>query len=170
MEHASTFIFAGHDTTTHAACRVFHQLALNQDVQTKLREEVTAARSTEGDLDYDTLMNLPYLDAVCRETLRLYAPVSQLGRTTRKDVVMPLMWPIEGVDGSEIREIAVPNDTDVIISVFGANRDKRIWGPDADEWRPERWIEPLPKSVAEAHMPGVYASMMTFIGGGRACM
>ena len=78
---------------------------------------------------------------------------------TRKDVVMPLMWPIKGVDGSEIREIAVPNNTDVIISVLGANRDKRIWGPDAEEWRPERWLEPLPQSVADAHMPGVYASM-----------
>ena len=77
---SSTFIFAGHDTTTHAACRVFDQLALNPEVQTKLREEVTTARRAEGDLDYDTLMNLPYLDAVCRETLRLYAPARFLQR------------------------------------------------------------------------------------------
>lgn len=108
---------------------------------------------------------------------------------TRGDVVMPLMWPVKGVDGTDVQEIAVPKDTEIIISIFGANRDKRIWGPDAEEWKPERWLEPLPKSVADAHMPGVYASMsvlsllgfvimlsflsmfrMTFIGGGRACM
>ena len=82
---------------------------------------------------------------------------------------MPLMWPIKGVDGTDINEIAVPKDTDVIISVFGANRDKRIWGPDAEEWKPERWLQPLPQSVADAHMPGVYASMseLSFLGEGR---
>lgn len=59
-----------------------HQLALNQDVQTKLRAEVTAARQELGDLDYDTLMGLPYLDAVCRETMRYYPPVPLLNRTS----------------------------------------------------------------------------------------
>lgn len=54
---------------------------MNQDVQKKVRDEVTAARSVHGDLDYDTLMNLPWLDAICRETLRMFAPVSQLNRT-----------------------------------------------------------------------------------------
>lgn len=72
---------------------------------------------------------------------------------------MPLKWPIVGVDGSEMREIAVPKNTNVVISIFGANRDKRVWGPDADQWKPERWLKPLPESVAEAHSPGVYASM-----------
>lgn len=115
-------------------------------------------------------MNLPYLDAVCRETLRLYPPVSQLARTTRSPVIMPLRWPIIGKDGEEMREITIPEGTDVMISVFGANRDKAVWGPDAEEWKPERWMEPLPRSVGDAHLPGVYASMMTFLGGGRACM
>ena len=54
---------------------------MRQDIQTKVREEVTAARREYGDLDYDTLMNLPLLDAVCRETLRLYSPVAYLSRT-----------------------------------------------------------------------------------------
>lgn len=77
----STFIFAGHDTTTSALSRILHQLALNPDVQSKLRAEVTAARKELGDLNYDTLMGLPYLDAVCRETLRYFPPVSVLNRT-----------------------------------------------------------------------------------------
>lgn len=77
----STFIFAGHDTTTSALSRILHQLSMNQDVQTEVRDEVTAARKEHGDLDYDTLMGLPWLDAVCRETLRLFAPISQLRRT-----------------------------------------------------------------------------------------
>ena len=74
-------VFAGHETTTSAISRVVHQLAMNQEAQERLRKEVTDARALHGDLDYDLLMGLPYLDAVCRETLRLYAPVSVVNRT-----------------------------------------------------------------------------------------
>ncbi|KAL1693533.1 hypothetical protein GGG16DRAFT_110973 [Schizophyllum commune] len=51
-----------------------------------------------------------------------------------------------------------------------ANRSKDMWGADALEWKPERWLAPLPQSVADAHMPGVYSNLMTFLGGGRACI
>ena len=51
--------------------RILSVLAQNPDEQSKLREEVTKARKERGDLDYDKLQSLPYLDAVCRETLRL---------------------------------------------------------------------------------------------------
>ncbi|KAI5121363.1 hypothetical protein M0805_000671 [Coniferiporia weirii] len=167
----NTFIFAGHDTTTHAVSRIMHQLVLNPDVQSRLREEVKAARKQHGELDYDTLMGLPYLDAVCRETMRVFPPVSVLSRTTKEDVVLPLLWPIKSADGkSEIKEIPLKKNTNVIISVIGTNRNKAIWGEDAGEWKPERWLKPLPESVGEAHLPGVYASMMTFLGGGRACI
>ncbi|PAV20282.1 cytochrome P450 [Pyrrhoderma noxium] len=167
----STFIFAGHDTTTSAVCRILDQLSKNPDVQEKLRAEVRAARQAEGDLSYDRLMSLPYLDAVCRETLRIFPPVPQLVRTTRADVVLPLAWPITAVDGvTQLSEVPLKNNTGVVVSIIGANRCKKIWGEDAEEWKPERWLNPMPESVAKAHLPGVYASMMTFSGGGRACI
>ena len=59
------------DTTANAMSRILHLLAQHPDVQEKLRQEVMEAR-TRGDLDYDALHALPFLDAVCRETLRLY--------------------------------------------------------------------------------------------------
>lgn len=47
-------------------------LCMNQDVQTKLRAEVREAQEHYGkDIPYDELCALPYLDAVCRETLRM---------------------------------------------------------------------------------------------------
>ena len=70
------------DTTSNALSRILHQLSLHPDVQNKLRAEIVEA--TAGgttDLDYDALMKLPYLDAICRETLRLYSPVTLSGRT-----------------------------------------------------------------------------------------
>ena len=76
-----TFILAGMDTTSNALSRILHLLAQNSSVQDKLRSELqTATAGGTADLDYDGLMNLPYLDAVCRETLRVYAPVSTTGR------------------------------------------------------------------------------------------
>jgi cytochrome P450 len=69
------------DTTSNALARTLFLLAQNQDVQEKLRLEVTEARATYGELGYDELVALPYLDAVCRETLRLYPPLSYLLRT-----------------------------------------------------------------------------------------
>jgi len=165
-------IFAAHDTATSAMSRILHLLALNQDAQKKLREEVTAARNTfGGDLNYDTLTSLPYLDAVCRETLRVYPPLTHFVRTTSKDIVLPLLWPIKSADGKlTINEIPLRKNTNVIGSILGANRCVEIWGPDGEDWKPERWLKHLPESVSKARLPGVYSYMMTFIGGGRACI
>ncbi|KAH8107332.1 cytochrome P450, partial [Phellopilus nigrolimitatus] len=173
LAHMSTFIAAGHDTTTSAISRTLDVLSQRPDVQSRLREEVTAARKEHGgtDLDYDTLMCLPYLDAVCRETLRVFPPAAQVERITKRDVVVPLAFPLQPGDGKpEIREIPLKKNTTVIVSILGANRSKAIWGNDANEWKPERWLQPLPESVALAHLPGVYSQMMTFLGGGRACI
>ena len=64
----STMIFAAMDTTSNALSRLLVVLAQNPEVQDKLREEVV--RSGEN-LNYDMITGLPYLDAICRETLRL---------------------------------------------------------------------------------------------------
>ena len=47
------------------------------------------------------------------------------------------------------------------------NRSTKLWGPDAAEFRPERW-ESLPEDVSS--IPGVWGHLMTFIGGPRACI
>ncbi|TBU52591.1 hypothetical protein BD310DRAFT_831896 [Dichomitus squalens] len=43
-------------------------------------------------------------------------------------------------------------------------------GDDAYEWKPERWLGPLPETVERAAIPGVYSHLMTFLGGGRSCI
>ena len=58
-----------------------------------------------------------------------------------------------------MREVFVPKDTTVLVGIISANRNKVIWGDDALEWKPERWLSPLPESVAEAKMPGVYSNL-----------
>ena len=64
-------VFAATDTTSNALARTLALLAERQDVQDKLRTEVRDAGVPGQDIEYDELVALPYLDAVCRETLRL---------------------------------------------------------------------------------------------------
>ena len=65
--------FAGTDTTSSTLSRMLHLLAQHKDVQEELRREVRKAREDNGgdDLPFNVLDALPYLDAVCRESLRL---------------------------------------------------------------------------------------------------
>ncbi|KAJ7127137.1 cytochrome P450 [Mycena epipterygia] len=166
----NTLVFAATDTTSGALTRTLHILAQHEDVQAKLRQEIRAARQEGADLTYDQLVSLEYLDAVCRETLRLYPPVSFITRTARKDVVLTTATPITTVDGSTTTDILIPANTDIVVSILASNRNEAIWGADCLDWKPERWLSPLPKSVGEAHVPGVYSNLMTFNGGGRSCM
>ena len=76
----NTFLFAGSDTTSNALSRILHTLALHPGAQERLRQELIAVGAPNADLEYDVLDRLPYLDAVCRETLRLYAPARFLQR------------------------------------------------------------------------------------------
>ncbi|KAJ2922915.1 hypothetical protein H1R20_g14187, partial [Candolleomyces eurysporus] len=166
----STITFAAMDTTSNALSRVLQLLSENPDIQTRLREEIREARQLHGDLQYDELVALPLLDAVCRETLRLHPPVPFVVREAMKDGVIPLSTPITTTDGKELNEVIVPRGTATLISIWACNRNPAVWGPDAKEWKPDRWLSPLPESVVDAHIPGVYSHLMTFIGGSRSCI
>ncbi|KAF9057839.1 cytochrome P450 [Panaeolus papilionaceus] len=168
----TSLTFAATDTTSTALARTLHLLSQHKEAQDHLRQELKEAKKGNSgkDLSYDTLVSLPYLDAVCRETLRLYPPVPTIIRTAREDITLPLSTPIKGVDGQMVAEIAVPKNTDMHVSILYSNRNQKIWGADAYEWKPERWLSPLPESVVNARIPGVYSHLLTFIGGGRSCI
>ncbi|CEL53554.1 Cytochrome P450 94A1 OS=Vicia sativa GN=CYP94A1 PE=2 SV=2 [Rhizoctonia solani AG-1 IB] len=163
----NTLIFAGHETTSGALTRILELLAMNPTIQDRLRSELIEA---PAQLTYDDIHNLPYLDALCREILRLYPPVPFIEREAITEYAVPLRYPIKGKNGEEIREIQVKKGTIVYISIKEANRSKETWGEDADVFRPERWLEKLPESISEAKTSGVYSSMMTFSAGPRACI
>ena len=67
----SILTFVATDTTSSALARIIHLLSTHQDVQSELRQEIVDARSRHGNFGYEELVALPYLDAVCRESLRL---------------------------------------------------------------------------------------------------
>ncbi|CAE6473578.1 unnamed protein product [Rhizoctonia solani] len=161
----SGLIFAGHDTTSDGLARTLHLLAQHPDVQAQLRAEVMEAHGIYGkDLDYDQLNALKYLDAVCRESLRLWSPSQLTERITMKDWNLPLHYPVKLKDGKRIiKNLHVPKGTHMYLSLGSANRDKQTWGEDAEQFNPDRWLQPLlvPSSVAESKIPGVYSNLMT---------
>jgi len=171
---------------------MFWILAQHQDAQNRLRIEIREAKQDGNDLTYDQLEKLPYLDAICRETLRLsvviayqellltkYLQISSckhslpnvsfhflscssshaLYTSAQQGAILPLGTPIKCLDGRELSEIPIPKGTDFSISILGCNHDPKTWGPDAAEWKPERWLQPLPDSVTAARIPGVYSNL-----------
>ena len=73
--------------------------------------------------------------------------------------ILPFSEPVIGKNGKLISEVEVPKGTPIMISIRACNRNKAIWGDDALEWKPERWLTPLPKTVTEARIPGVYSNL-----------
>jgi cytochrome P450 len=67
----STLLFGGMDNTSSTLSRILFLLATHPETQARLREEILQARPKNGEFSYDELGSLPFLDAVCRETLRL---------------------------------------------------------------------------------------------------
>lgn len=167
----NTLISAANLTTSRALSRILHELANNLDIQDRLSAEIREAKASHGEaLPFDTLDALPVLDAVVRETLRRFPPLAHIARICLKDALIPLANPITGRDGSVISEITVPAGTDVYVGMIAVNNDFRTWGPDAREWKPDRWLSELPESVVDARVPGVYAHQMTFVAGNRSCI
>jgi cytochrome P450 len=78
---------------------------------------------------------------------------------SRKDAVLTTSVPIATLDGSTTTTIPVPARTGFFLSILSANRNPAVWGPDALEWKPERWLSPLPQSVLDAKIPGIYAHL-----------
>lgn len=77
----------------------------------------------------------------------------------KRDFVLPVSEPVIGVNGAVMKEIPVPKGTTFYIGLRASNLDKRIWGEDALEFKPQRWLSPLPASVTEARIPGVYSNL-----------
>ena len=76
-----------------------------------------------------------------------------------KNIMLPLIWPVRGKDSSLINEVLVPRGTPIVPNIRACNRNKALWGDDAGEWRPDRWMGELPRELTEARVPGVYSNL-----------
>ncbi|KAF9498262.1 cytochrome P450 [Pleurotus eryngii] len=171
VANMSSIILAGHETTTSAMSRLLHILAARPELQERVREEIVSARTNNDgkDLNYRQLDNLPLLDAVCRETLRLFPPVIFVGRETAQDTIVPLKFPIHDMAiGSQ--ELRILKGTRVYVGIGAINRSEELWGTSANQFIPERWFNREDRTQHAFKMPGVYSDSLTFLGGARSCL
>ncbi|KAG8681346.1 hypothetical protein FRC08_015699 [Ceratobasidium sp. 394] len=162
----STFLTAGHETTSTSTTWALYALSRHPKVQHKLRQELLD--SGLGDEPSMTdLDKLPYLDKVVRECLRVHPAVPSTVREAAHEVHIPLSRPIKDRNGVERSSITVQEGDAVFIPILAMNRAKEIWGEDSMEFKPERW-DNLPEAAKD--MPGVWGHLMTFIHGNRSCI
>ncbi|KAK9745080.1 Cytochrome P450 [Popillia japonica] len=113
---AFVFFLAGFETSSTTMTFCLHELAFNQEIQDKLRKEVNNAfKKTNGELTYDAIMGMKYMDMVLEETLRKYPPVPMLNRLCSSDYRIP------------DTDIVLPKDTKVFISSLGIQRDEEYY-------------------------------------------
>eukprot|EP00930_Biecheleria_cincta_P043596 TRINITY_DN29920_c0_g1_i1.p1 TRINITY_DN29920_c0_g1~~TRINITY_DN29920_c0_g1_i1.p1 ORF type:complete len:520 (+),score=105.26 TRINITY_DN29920_c0_g1_i1:87-1646(+) len=128
------FLIAGRDTTAQALSWTIFCIKGDPRVEgllTKELADVLQAGSKDGsskELSYDQIGKLPYLQAVVNEALRLYPSVPTDSKVAISDDELP--------DGT-----FVPRGTVVEFNPYAMARDCDLWGVDAGEFRPERWLE-----------------------------
>lgn len=152
LDQLFSIMFAGRDTTANLLGTVFFLLARKPDVWTRLREEVLALDGRKP--SFEDLKSMTYLGWVLNETLRLHPIVPFNIREANKDTYLPVGG---GPDGKS--PVHVPKGHEVIFSVYTMHRDTEVFGPDAEEFRPERWEKIRP---GWAYLP--------FNGGPRICI
>ncbi|KAK0218550.1 cytochrome P450 [Armillaria nabsnona] len=164
----ATFIVAGHETTAGAIAWLLYELSRHPDVQMTVREEIAVAKSNvPGALTWDDYDAMVWLNAVIKEVLRYHPLVYGLFREASQDDVLPLAEPIITSDGQSCSEIPISKGQVISASVYTYNRLPSVWGDDAAEWNPCRFLED--RGMKQESL-GAYANLMTFGGGIRGCL
>jgi cytochrome P450 len=166
LSQISTFIIAGHETTSTTVAWCLYALCLHPEIQEKLRAELVAVPTNHPTMD--ELNALPYLDAVIREVMRVYATVGSTVREATKDDIIPLSKPFVDRNGVKHESLRITKGTTFFIPIIAMNRNEELWGPDAREFKPERWLSPLPEQTAD--IPNVWGNVLSFLAGPRACI
>ncbi|GMT21589.1 hypothetical protein PFISCL1PPCAC_12886 [Pristionchus fissidentatus] len=122
------FLLAGFDTTSNSLAYTTHFLANYPEVQKKLVEEINDFLLKNETLELDKLNDLKYMEAVIKESLRHY-PLASLAVTR------------ECSKACEINGFKFEVGDNIATDTWSMHMDEKVWGEDAKEFRPERWLE-----------------------------
>ncbi|KAI0701973.1 cytochrome P450 [Cytidiella melzeri] len=163
VSQMAALTLAGHETTANTLTWMLWELSKQPQFQDQLREEIkqkreeVAGRDGEGaDFRMEDLEGMPFLQALLKEILRFHPIVYHLLRRAGKDDVLPLSEPITTSTGAVISEIPVAKGQAVLVSICAYNRIKSIWGEDADQFNPTRFID---GKVDNAVKVGMYGNL-----------
>jgi cytochrome P450 len=146
-DEAMTIFLAGHETTANALAWTWYLLSGAPDVEARLHEEVD--RVLGGRLPtLADIPNLPYVEQVVTESMRLYPPAWIIGR--------------RAIEEFTVREYTVPARSVVVMSPYVLQRDERFF-TEPERFHPERWTPAFKASL----LPFAY---FPFGGGARRCI
>lgn len=149
---ALTQLIAGSDTTSNSSCALLYHVVRTPGVLEKLQQEIDEAVPADADVPtYEQVKRLPYLGNVFNETLR-YHSTSGIGLPRE----VPPNSPGVEIHGRRFGPGAV-----LSVPTYTIHHSKEIWGPDADEFKPERWDDLTP-TQKDAFIP--------FSHGPRSCV
>ncbi|KNA16862.1 hypothetical protein SOVF_085350 [Spinacia oleracea] len=133
IDECKLFYFAGQETTSVLLVWTMILLSKHQDWQTRAREEVLATFGTNQP-DLEGLNRLKIVTTILYEVLRLYPPVV----TTSRRIYQGDM---------KLGNIVVPRGAMVSLSIINTHHDPRLWGDDANEFKPDRFSEGIAKAT-----------------------
>ncbi|KAL6878330.1 hypothetical protein ACP4OV_012500 [Aristida adscensionis] len=143
----------GTDTVTITVEWAMAELLHHPSIMAKVRAEIAGALGRKETVEEPDAMNLPYLNAVVKEVMRLHP-------------VAPVLVPRRAVeDGVEIGGYAVPKGSTVFINVWTIMRDPAVW-EKPNEFMPERWFM---DRAAEMEFKGKDFEFLPFGSGRRTC-
>ncbi|KAF2173703.1 hypothetical protein M409DRAFT_61992 [Zasmidium cellare ATCC 36951] len=152
-EEAMVIVVAGSDTTAYTLGAIVYEVLSDKTKLARLKKELATVMTSELP-PASKLESLPYLNAIIPEALRLYP-----GAVHRQDRRAPgedLIYHNPETDTT----ITIPAGTGVGMAAPIANRDRGIYGEDADEFNPDRWID----------NPGIRKYLLSFSKGTRQCL
>ncbi|XP_022827255.1 cytochrome P450 4C1-like [Spodoptera litura] len=155
-QHIDTFVFASYDTTSAMLQTTLLVLGSHLDVQERVYKEIKEILGKNEELTKYDLPKLVYLEAVIKEVLRLYSIAPWVSRQLDTDVVFP--------------KYTLRAGSTCILVLYNLHRHPS-WGPDAKQFKPERWLNPdtlptnpnvyVPFGIGKRNCIGKQYAMMT---------
>ncbi|KII89791.1 hypothetical protein PLICRDRAFT_39961 [Plicaturopsis crispa FD-325 SS-3] len=136
MDETMNIMIAGRDTTASTLTFAVYLLAEHPEIFARLRAEVLEHVGPDRRPSYEDLRQMKLMRACINETLRLYPPVPFNGRTAERATT----W-APTASSRSAQPYYIPSNTNAIYSVFLMHRRKDLWGPDAGEFDPDRWLD-----------------------------
>ncbi|ATY67502.1 cytochrome P450 [Cordyceps militaris] len=126
---------AGSDTTATAIRSTLLYISTSPRIHAKMRQEIDDTPLSDAVVSDETARSMPYLQAVIKEGLRMFPPVAGL------------MAKEAPAGGHYWKGVFIPGGTHVGVCAWGIFRRQDVWGTDANEFRPERWLDSTPEQL-----------------------